>query len=317
MAKHVLRKLVTFTAMSTAIGVAVANQILNEKEKKEIHSYGTKVETPYGKMNVEIQGEGKECIVLLSGYGTASPILDFRPFASCLAKNARVITLEYLGYGDSDDTDRERTVENICEEVHLALQALNVNKYYLMPHSISGVYSLAYANYYPEEVEGILAIDMSVPKQIDKADPKLETILSNTLYYTGLGRILMKTKPEMFIANNETYDSTSIEQMKLKALQKASTAIKNEGKLLRENMEKCRDMKWPETLPILLFICKSTIDKTKNWWLDIHEEQLENVETSSIVVLEGMHYLHRDNAEKMAEEVDNFITFTKEMEIFY
>ena len=314
--KHTLLKAIGVTVAGTAATLAIANQIITKKEKNNIYGYGTKIETPFGKMNVSICGNGSDTIVLLPGYGTDSPILDFEPLAKALSSFAKVVTIEYLGYGDSDDSERERTIENICEEVHAVLESLNIKKYWMMPHSISGIYCLAYANYYPEEVEGMLLIDTSVPKQKDKADPKFETILSKIMYYTGIGRIVMHLNPSMFVGSEDVYDKDSLAQMKLRVLQKASVAIENEGKLLGENMDKCRNMLWPDKLPVLLFICKSTIDKRKDWWLDFHEEQLDNLETCALIPLDGTHYLHWTNAERMAEEVENFISFNAESIIF-
>ena len=38
-----------------------------------------------------------------------------------------------------------------------------------MPHSMSGLYALYYANKYSAEVEGVIGIDMSLPeKQIER-----------------------------------------------------------------------------------------------------------------------------------------------------
>lgn len=314
--KHTLAKTLGGLFVSGAAALALTNQILIKKEKESIYNYGTKVETIFGKMNVAINGEGEDVIVLLSGYGTTSPILDFEPLAKSLSSFAKVITVEYLGYGDSDDTDRERTVENICEELHCLLETLHVNKYWLMPHSISGAYALAYVNYYPEEVAGLLMIDTSVPKQVEKANPKIEAVLTKVLSYSGLNRIITHFNSEGTIGSKEVYDEDVLEQIKYRSLQNPTKAIKNEGDLLLANMQKCVDMKLPEKLPVLTFLCKSTIDKTKNWWLELHEEQNDNLETSAIVVLEGTHYLHRTNAETMANEVDNFMAFNAEATIF-
>lgn len=314
--KHSFAKAIGGMVVGGAAALAIANQILIKKEKENIYNYGTKVETIYGKMNVAINGEGDDVIVLLSGYGTASPILDFEPIAKSLSSFAKVITVEYLGYGDSDDTDRERTVENICEELHCLMETLHVKKYWLMPHSISGVYALAYANYYPEEVAGLLMIDTSVPKQVEKANPNLECILSKVLFYSGLNRVLTHLNPDGLIGSKEVYDEEVLDQIKYRTLQKPSKAIANEGEMLNANMQKCMDMKIPEKLPVLTFLCRGTIEKTKDWWLNLHEEQNENLETSAMVILEGTHCLHRTNADAMAHEVENFIAFNAEATIF-
>ena len=68
-------------------------------------------------MNVYSVGNGDNTIVLMSGLGTTSPILDFQPLINELSKNNKVIVAESFGYGWSDLTDKERTVENIIKEL--------------------------------------------------------------------------------------------------------------------------------------------------------------------------------------------------------
>ena len=71
-------------------------------------------------------------------------------------------------YGWSDLTDKERTVENIVGEIRMALKEANIEgPYILMPHSISGIYILYYANQYPSEVKAIIGIDPTLPQILD------------------------------------------------------------------------------------------------------------------------------------------------------
>lgn len=74
-----------------------------------------------------------------------------------LKNNFKVVVVEPFGYGFSDETSKERSVENIISETRMTLKEANIDgPYILMPHSISGVYAEYYASIYPEEVEAIL-----------------------------------------------------------------------------------------------------------------------------------------------------------------
>lgn len=66
--------------------------------------------------------------------------------------------MEPFGYGLSDQVDTERSIENIIEELYTCLEEIGVHQYYLMAHSISGLYSLYYANTYPEKIHGFIGI---------------------------------------------------------------------------------------------------------------------------------------------------------------
>ncbi|WP_257127897.1 MULTISPECIES: alpha/beta fold hydrolase [Bacillus] len=64
-------------------------------------------------MHVYTKGEGENTIVLLSGAGMAAPALDYEPLMNEISKNNRIVVIETFGYGWSDITNKERTVENI------------------------------------------------------------------------------------------------------------------------------------------------------------------------------------------------------------
>ncbi|WP_232515622.1 alpha/beta fold hydrolase [Aeribacillus pallidus] len=118
-------------------------------------------------MHVYTKGDGENTIVLLSGLGTAAPVLDFEPLVNELAKNHKVVVVESFGYGWSNVTNKERTVENIVEEIRTALKSNIEGPYILMPPSISGIYSMYYANAYPDEVKAVIGIDFTLPQVLE------------------------------------------------------------------------------------------------------------------------------------------------------
>ena len=71
-----------------------------------------------------IQGKGTETVVLLPGYGTPAPALDFKPLIDELSPFYKVVVIEPFGYGLSDVTEKERTTENMVSEIHETLQQL-------------------------------------------------------------------------------------------------------------------------------------------------------------------------------------------------
>lgn len=67
------------------------------------------------------------------------------------------MVLEYFGYGLSDITSDERSNELMIEEIRCVLTELKIEPpYILMPHSMSGLYSIYYANKYPSEISAII-----------------------------------------------------------------------------------------------------------------------------------------------------------------
>lgn len=71
-------------------------------------------------------GKGEQTVVLLSGYGTASPVLDYTPLIDELDDTYTVVVIEQFGYGYSDLDVTQRTVEDISTELHETLSTLGV-----------------------------------------------------------------------------------------------------------------------------------------------------------------------------------------------
>ncbi|WP_339184243.1 alpha/beta hydrolase [Oceanobacillus sp. FSL W7-1293] len=127
------------------------NNIMTAFEQKTYPPIGEFVEVDGKDMHIYIKGEGDNTIVLMSGLGTAAPALDFEPLLNELAKENKVVVVEGFGYGWSELTEKERTVENIVEELRIALKQSDIHgPYILMPHSVSGIYGMYFANVYPD-----------------------------------------------------------------------------------------------------------------------------------------------------------------------
>lgn len=306
-----LGKLLWNTAVFTAgalVTTTIVDRAMAKKEKENFRPYGFKVQTQFGGMNISINGERGPVIVLLSGYGTAAPILDFSPLAKACSCFAKVITIEYLGYGCSDKTHRTRTLQHITEEIHEVLQRLHIKEYYLAPHSISGVYALYYLHRYPEEVKGVIAMDTSVPGQIDYSDSTMETKVMSTMKKLGLVRLLDLLAPGSVSACSHAYDEETMKLMKEMSLSnEPNLTIEDEGNRILQNFNACRSFQYPKDMPVLMFLSSQTSEMTKGWWEHLHEKQIEHLECAKLIKLQGKHYLHWNNSKLMAEEIKRFV----------
>lgn len=130
---------------------AIFNAVATKSDLAAIEPYGELVPVAGKQINVVDTGSGDETIALLPGLGTAAPALDFQPLIAELQATHRVIAVEPFGTGLSDQTDTPRTAANIAQEVHEALQQLDVDRYVLMGHSISGIYALEYSARYADD----------------------------------------------------------------------------------------------------------------------------------------------------------------------
>jgi hypothetical protein len=150
----VLTGVVALVALVLAglLTTTIVNTAASASEATRIEDYGQRVEVDGRRMNVRVAGEGDQTIVLLPGFGTGSPVLDFSPLTDELASTYRVVVVEPLGYGLSDQTDVPRTTANIVSEIHEAVSALGIDRYVLMGHSIAGISALDYVERFRDEV---------------------------------------------------------------------------------------------------------------------------------------------------------------------
>ncbi|MER2086067.1 MULTISPECIES: alpha/beta hydrolase [Rhodococcus] len=253
-------------------------------------------------MSYSIRGNGDQTIVLLPGFGTSAPILDFKSLINELAPDYRVVTIEPFGYGYSDATDTDRTAENIVEEIHEAVQALGIDQYILMGHSITGVYALDYTAKYRDEVTAFVGIDSSVPGQ-PNMDTKFPIEAFRVAKKLGFSDVLAKLGGS---EETDAYldDAEKAEMSRLVAKNNFSDTYLNEMDHLSSNFAAAIGKTFPADLPILLFAVQNS--KVQGW-TELHEGQAASVDHGELVLLDGDHYLHHTKSKEIAENVNRFM----------
>lgn len=302
MNKIMKRTLVTVAVIGSvlALGLAtttVANVIATESESERIDTYGETVSVGGRDMNVLVAGGGDETVVLLPGFGTASPVLDFGPLISGLAEDHRVVVVEPFGYGLSDRTACPRTTQNIVSEVHQALQKLGVVRYTLVGHSIAGIYALEFAARYPQELEAFVGIDSSVPEQ-PGMDTPFPTDLLSAMKNLGLLRLATSLGPA---DAGRAYSSHDREQMAILSNRNSlNPTYVDEMNRIDENFQHASGRTFPRYLPVLLFVVAENSNNPD--WTRLHEDQAATVDDGTVIPLDGDHYLHHTRSADIADQ---------------
>ncbi|MDQ0088553.1 pimeloyl-ACP methyl ester carboxylesterase [Paenibacillus anaericanus] len=287
--------------------VFIVNVFATKSEQGKIEPYGQHVSVDGKNMNVLIQGEGKETIVLLPGYGTAAPALDFKLLIDELSPYYKVVAVEPFGYGLSDGTEKDRTTENIVSEVHEALQQLNINRYMLMGHSITGIYGIDYVNKYPNEVTAFVGIDSSVPTQ-PGMDVKFPLKTFAFLKKSGLQRLAVKFGGDPYAGL--VFDDRTVEQMKMLSNKNSnSSTMLNEMDHISSNFKGAQGLTFPKDLPLLLLI--QTNNEGVKGWIPLHEGQIKDSVHGKVITMDGSHYLHHTKFKEIAENVRTFMKEAK------
>ncbi|OPZ20176.1 MAG: haloalkane dehalogenase [Firmicutes bacterium ADurb.BinA205] len=127
-------------------------------------SYENIVKVGDASLNVYSEGSGSTTIVFMADLGITSPVLEYRPLYTKLAERYRVVVIEKSGYGYSGHMISKRTIENLVMEDRYSLKAAGIEPpYVLAVHGYGGIEAVYWATQYPDEVKGILGIDMGMP----------------------------------------------------------------------------------------------------------------------------------------------------------
>ena len=325
---NVLLAICIVLILAGIIGTIINKRITEKKMAEYEEYYGEFYDTTQGRINYTVVGAGDQTIVLLPGLGSSTPHYEFTELASYLSEDYKVIIVEPLGYGLSDDTDEERSPENICNEIHEVLSGIGEEQYYLMCHSISGLYALKYCNLYEDEVLGFVGIDASVPAQIQDENAEVQALFTKImkicLIDTGIYRIInanVAEMPDEFYMNPE-YKGTPVHALQFLSPEEreafiqitlgrnANDTVIAELKHIKESCESQMNDTFPKSIPVLYMLAEDTIETTPNW-VRYHEDLSCNNEASKVITMEGSHYLHLCDADELAETFEIWVNNAK------
>lgn len=149
------------------LSMTIYNHIMLEQEAKLIKPNGTFVTVDGYKMHIYTEGQrgNGPTILIMSAFGTTAPVYDYKILYSKLSNEYHIAVVEKFGYGYSDITGLPRDVGTIVKEYREALKRSGeTGPFVLMPHSMSGLEALYWAQHDPNEISAIVGLDMSVPE---------------------------------------------------------------------------------------------------------------------------------------------------------
>ena len=296
--------------------LTIRHRILTKRDLDSVaNAYGEFYTTPEGeKMNYTFYDSPSDKVaVVLPGFGCPTVHYEFDTFVKELSDEYKFVLVEPLGVGLSDGTDRERTVENYCEELHGLMQYLGYDSYTIIGHSIGSLYSLYYANQFPDEVEAFIGIDGTIPKQKDRdewvAKPEntytAYKLINGLMYKTGIYRIMTELSFDQTMAQIPTLtDADRDTVLALYCSTQLNKTQMNEMKNMAHNMDVTYDMKFPESVPVLYVLAQDNCDIFPQWE-QYHKEIVTSPE-SRVVVIEGEHYLHFSSLDELVSQIKDW-----------
>ncbi len=101
--------------------------------------------------------EGAQTMLLVHGF--AGHALSWDVFAEAMARHFRVIAIDQRGHGDSDWAE-EYGPEHMISDLKEFVDALDLQRFVLVGHSMGGRNSIAYLSRFPEKADKFIIVDM-------------------------------------------------------------------------------------------------------------------------------------------------------------
>jgi pimeloyl-ACP methyl ester carboxylesterase len=160
-------------------------------DRQKFLSPGKVVQINGKNWHYQIMGEGHPTVIVDSG--TGGTYLDWQLVQPEVAKFTRILTYDRAGYGWSDLSSEPRTAEQVVGELRQLLREVEIEPpYILVGMSSGGLFSRLFAYHYPEEVAGMVLVDVAhermyedTPAEWVELNKRLERLLIHVVPIIG------------------------------------------------------------------------------------------------------------------------------------
>ena len=284
----------------------IFHRISLEKEKASLTPMGQQVLVNGHQINIYVEGDGPETIVVLSGAGIASPILDFKEVSESLSKQYKVVIVERAGYGYSDDSNHSRDVMEVLSETRQALSQANITgPFIILSHSMASLESLAWQEKYPDEVKALIGLDWALPSSYEDLKDN-QALLTLAYWSSKIG--FLRYFPESLYIKNPTLTETERQQYKLLAYkQLMSQAMLHESRLAKENAKKVPSSINPKIPALLLVSNGEGTTFSQSEWQRYAERFASDQSNVQVVYMDAPHDLYHYQSNEIVSQIEDFL----------
>ena len=288
------------------VATFIFHRISLEKEQASLTPMGQQVLVDGHQMNVYVEGNGPETIVVLSGAGIASPILDFKEVSESLSKRYKVVIVERAGYGYSDDSNHSRDVMEVLSETRQALSQANIKgPFIILSHSMASLESLAWQEKYPDEVKTLVGLDWALPASYENLKQN-QALITVAYWSSKIG--LLRYFPESFYIKNSTLTENERKQYKLLAYkQLMSQAMLHESQTVKENAKKVPSNINPK-IPALLMVSNGDGTSFSQFeWQRYAERFASDQSNVQVDYMDAPHDLYHYQSDAIVSRIKEFL----------
>ena len=297
------------------------HKIRCENEKDLLKPLGQVVEVSGHNISIYTEGSGEHTLVFLQGGAYPSPILEAKSLYSLLSDTCRIVVLERPGYGFSGEVDGILSLDTLIDLEREALSKIGIEyPYILIPHSASGIEAILWAQKYPDEIEAIIGLDMSVPAYYEtlydldamraaQSENTLSVDITLFFYHTfGLTRFMAI---EDLLDSFKTGTLTDEDKEIYKAL--AYRIYPNRTMMLGmlslpDDLELINSMPNP-SVPMLLFVSngEELMLNSAETWLQLQKDYISDNPNARTIQLDCGHSMHNIEHLYISEEIRTFL----------
>ena len=284
----------------------IFHRISLEKEQASLTLMGQQVLVYGHQINVYVEGNGPETIVVLSGAGIASPILDFKEVSESFSKRYKVVIVERAGYGYSDDSNHSRDVMEVLSETRQALSQANVKgPFIILSHSMASLESLAWQEKYSDEVKTLVGLDWALPASYENLKQN-QALLTVAFWSSKIG--LLRYFPESFYIKNSTLTENEQKQYKLLAYkQLMSQAMLNESRLVKGNAKKV-PLNINPKIPALLMVSNGDGTSFSQFEWQRYAERFASEQSNvKVIYMDVPHDLYHYQNHEVVSRIEDFL----------
>lgn len=234
------------------------------------------------KIHYTESGKGT-AIVLLHGF--LENISMWKNLEQVLNSRFRVIAVDLLGHGKSENLGYVHTMTEMADTVRAVLDSLNIRRSFFVGHSMGGYVALAFAEMYPDNVKGLILLNSTT--RGDSEEKKKGRDRAIAVVKENHQSFIRTSIPMLFRSKCRKIHKDEIVEIKKQALttSKQGVIAALEGMKIRDDREVLLHFgPYPKMMilgkrdPVLAY--ENLIDQTKGTETDVIE--LENGHMSLI-----------------------------------
>lgn len=252
----------------------------------------------YKNTKISYTDDGKgAAVILLHGFLENKKM--WLKYIELLTKTNRVITVDLLGHGETENLGYVHAMEDQADVVYALLISLKLRKVVFVGHSMGGYVALAFAELYPDYIKGLILLNSTA--RADSAERKINRDRAIVAVKQNYTAFVSMSIANLFSEDNRVILIKDIEKTKKEALKTPLQGIVAalEGMKIRKDREVLLHF---APYPIQLVLGKK--DSVLNY--DDTIDQIKATKVELITFNDG-HMSHIENETELKKVLVDFL----------